>query len=65
MEMGKNRKFVDICPQSIRYLRKNYGTNLKVVFDGYNIELVDFNRLFICKIHILQIQLKKSRHPQK
>lgn len=36
LKWEKNKKFIDICQQYIRYVRNNYGTNVKVVFDGYN-----------------------------
>lgn len=31
LKWDKNNKFLDICVQYIRYLRNNYGTNIKVV----------------------------------
>lgn len=36
LKWEKNQKFIDIFQQYIRYLRNNYGTNVKIVFDGYN-----------------------------
>lgn len=31
LKWDQNNKFLDICVQYIRYLRNNYGTNIKVV----------------------------------
>ena len=36
MEMGKKSKFSNVFQQYIKYLRNNYGINVKVVFEGYN-----------------------------
>lgn len=36
LKWEKNQKNSAICHQYVRYLRNNYGTNIKVVFDGCN-----------------------------
>ncbi|KAF2891864.1 hypothetical protein ILUMI_14300 [Ignelater luminosus] len=36
LKWEKNEKFTHICQRYTRYLRNNYGTGVKVVFDGYN-----------------------------
>ena len=36
LNWDQNQKFSSICQNYIKYLRNNYGTNVKVVFDGYN-----------------------------